>query len=94
MPALERAARTSGAWPAVAAYWRRRAARMLPAYSATLLLLAFALPSVPPDGMPALARAVPYGTGPPPGGRSGWLRSVALLANLAPERCCGEGRRR
>ena len=74
-------------WQAICCYWRRRAARILPAYAATLALLALALPprAPAPPLEQAAARALAFGHCP-----AGWWWAALLASNLDAGRSCGE----
>lgn len=90
VPALEGSAGSGSkgapsCWEVVRAYWSRRARRLLPAYGATLALLAAALPEM--GGAPveaAVAHALDFPHCP-----SALWRSLAFLADLDTPSTCG-----
>lgn len=87
VPQLEGAgARRASPAGVVLRYWRRRAARILPAYAAANLLVLLAL--APAAGLPleqAVARAYNYGQCP-----GGLWRNALFITNQDPSKGCGE----
>lgn len=88
LPALEGSAGKGApsGWEVVKTYWARRMRRVLPAYGATLALLAVAIPDV--RGAPfdtLVAYWLDFAHCP-----SGLWRSLALLADLDAAATCGE----